>query len=276
MKMRETMMIARVPSDNPFLADVAELFNMVIGSDSKATVWWSNIRLWLAEKYGQCLTEEEKSPAVDLKAKVNLRILFSYLLKITGVKLKSTALKHLMENTHRYRFIRADLKSLDAKVSTGYLGPMSDALKLLCEVALLGQKDVKANDETIRLLTVCRSNFIKAHNEAPTCAVVLHRWANAENLLGKIVPEMRATYWSKALMLLEKSIKMWPGYMGALRDYALYADHSLQTLDATQEEQIKDLQTKRDKAKHALDMLENDPTECYGTTQKLKKKMSIS
>jgi hypothetical protein len=133
----------------------------VLGHSENSAAWWSTeVRNRLAEKYVKCLTEEEQRVDYDLRSKVDFRILFVYLLSLTGVKLKTKAMEHLMLNTKDYRFVTSDLKSLDAKLSTGYEGPFADALKLYKEATA---KKLTAADETVRMLDVAVSKFRKAH-----------------------------------------------------------------------------------------------------------------
>jgi len=168
-----------------------------------------------------------------------------------------------MENTHRYSFIKSDIKSLSAQINTGYQGPLSDALKLLTEAHKEGGKIV-ANDETIRLLEVCCTMFKKAHIETPTCSVIVHRWANAEHLLGSLLsPDQQTPRYMKAFFLFDLAIKMWPNYIGALRDRVLFVTEYIKTLDATQEAKIKELQAKLEEAKIKVKELESNPMACY-------------
>lgn len=285
--MRKTMMDARVPSDNrkslfiqnshissAFKTDVIELFNTVLGHSTSSATWWSTeVRNRLAEKYVKCLTEEEKRLDYDLRSKIDFRILFLYLLSLSGVKLKTKAMEHLMHNTKDYRFVTSDLKSLDAKISTGYEAPFADALKLYKDATV----KLTAADETVRMLEVSVSKFRKAHGtmmlyykltiaseESPTCAIVAHRWAKAETALGTVQPAMRSQHFDKALHLYEKARKLWPGYISGLTDFARFIrGQYIESLEATQTERVAELQQKADEIDAVVATLSQDIAMCY-------------
>jgi len=260
--MRKTMMEARVPSDNPFKADVIELFNTVLGHSKSAAAWWTTeVRNRIAEKYVKCLTEEEQRPDYDLRSKIDFRIMFLYLLSLTGVKLKTKAMEHLMQNTKEYRFVTSDLKSLDAKLSTGYEGPFADALKLYKEATAV---KLTTSDETVRMLDVSVSKFRKAHEESPTCAIVVHRWAKAQTALGTVQPSMRDKHFGKVMHLYEKARMLWPGYISGLTDFARFIrDHYIVSIEAAQPDKVAELQKKASELDAVVATLSQDIGMCY-------------
>lgn len=105
-----------------FKHDVMKLFNIVIGNSKASSYFWqAEIRNSLQEKYVTCLTAEEMHIDFDLKSLIDFRVLFVYLCALTGVKLKGSAMRQLMSSTQNFKFVESDIKSLDARVQSGFL-----------------------------------------------------------------------------------------------------------------------------------------------------------
>lgn len=265
--MRSTMMRSRVPSDNPFKTEIMIWLNRILGHEQNSHDWWHiTLKEGLKEKYIQCLSEEEQHPSLNLKDKVNLRFLFAYLLNLMGIKLRSKALHHLITKISDYRFVVSDIKSLDAKIATGYIGPFSDAMKLYSEAS--PSENPVANDETVRLLEACISKFRNAHEDSSTCPIILHRWANAHFALGSILVNEKEKHWTRCMLLFEKSLLLWPGYIGALTDYSKFLKEYCKTLVETSK--IRELEEKASYMLQRVSTLKENILGCYSRESQLE------
>jgi len=114
----------------------------------------------------------------DLRANVDVRVVFSLLLKIQHIKLTKLAKKQLLCGCDQFRFVNADISSMDATtVRLGFLHT-AEGMGLLLAARAKGTEGEQHKLQGERQLRVASRELERAYSINPLCGFTLMVWGS--------------------------------------------------------------------------------------------------
>jgi tetratricopeptide (TPR) repeat protein len=152
--LRVEMRRCGIPSQEPFLKLVLDLFNLILLNNGEySSAYWNNQLIpHLLEKFPKLLSLEEQQAEYQLWTKISFFDLFSRLQIITAVKISSEAMTELSKSPARFEFVEPDIVALNTRVAHLNLIDYADGMALYYEA----ENRVSNLDTQRRLLQLAR------------------------------------------------------------------------------------------------------------------------
>ncbi|PRP81080.1 leucine-rich repeat-containing protein [Planoprotostelium fungivorum] len=159
------------PSCHGYKRVVVKFLNQVHGSSKHSKGYWKDVCRRTKVKFGEeALTSEEESD-FGLRKHIDLRIVYKIVLGSTGIRFTDKAIEHIT-CCPLFRFVEADIQSLDAVVKTSYQNYLWSALSELGTLEKIFQKRHKNPGGFVRQSEATRESIMHAWYKSPQCPLI--------------------------------------------------------------------------------------------------------
>ena len=131
---RKAMIRAGKPSNEPIRAVTLDLFNLILLNNESSLNYWNQfLKPEIQSRFESSFDDVELSNEYNLKAQINLVLLFERIGELCSVKISSIAFKTLRKDPSIFEFVDPDIIDLGAKITHLNLIDYADGMSLYYE-----------------------------------------------------------------------------------------------------------------------------------------------